>query len=319
VRLRVKDRADNEGEGVVEVPAAGVAGLPPIPEGQPQRPDPWATQQTTNPVHNNTPITQIGLTTPPSGTVPPGAVLPGAVPPGAMLPSTMTPLRGALPPRLLINKADAKLDFDVTNLGPSGFGTVDVWVTNDEGGHCSLVPVDAGGIQPPESRGNGQARGAVSVHVPADKKVFGFYLVVKSRASLAKEPPRPGDLPQIRLERDMEPPKAALESAKPDPTRRDTLLLKWKAEDDNLTNRPITLEWSARPDNGWEFIGGPDLENTGSFAWQVPPAAAAVTSVYLKLTVRDAAGNITVAQTEKPVLVDLNIPEVAGVSLSAGH
>lgn len=303
VRLRVKDLAENEGEGVVDVPAASVAALPPVQEGP--RPDPWAMPSANSIPHNNG-VAQTALTGPP----------PLAPSPAAVAPS---PLRGALPARLLINKADVKLDFDVNNLGPSGFGTVDVYVTNDEGGHWTLLPADPGSIQPPEARGYGQARGAVSVHVPVDKKVFGYYLIVKSRANLSKEPPHTGDLPQIRLERDMEAPKAKLESANPDPTRHDTLLLKWTAEDTNLTDRPITLEWSSRPDGGWEFIGGPDLPNTGSFAWQVPPAAAAATSVYLKMTVHDAAGNITVAQTEKPVLVDMNVPEVAGVSLSVGH
>ena len=90
-------------------------------------------------------------------------------------------------------------------------------------------------------------------------------------------------------------------------------------KDKNLTERPITLQWAPKVDGPWEFIGGPELPNTHSYAWQVPPAAAAATSVYLKLTVRDGAGNEAVAVTKDPVVVDLNVPEVSGVSVSPGH
>jgi hypothetical protein len=212
-----------------------------------------------------------------------------------------------------------KLDFDVNNLGPSGFGSVEVYVTTDEGSHWTQLPPDTAPIQPPEMRGLGQARGNVSVHLPDDGKVFGFYLIVRSRAGMGKDRPLAGTLPQIRLERDMKAPDAALKSADPDPTRRDTLILKWTATDSNLTERPITLQWAPKPEGPWEFIGGPELPNTGSYAWQVPPAAAMATSVYLKLPVRDAAGNEAVAQTDHAVVVDLNVPEVGGVSVSPAH
>jgi hypothetical protein len=42
-------------------------------------------------------------------------------------------------------------------------------------------------------------------------------------------------------------------------------------------------------------------------------------SVYLKLMVKDSAGNVAVAQTQEPLLIDLNIPEVnvLGISLNS--
>ena len=105
----------------------------------------------------------------------------------------------------------------------------------------------------------------------------------------------------------MLPPKA-------DPTRRDTLLISWTAEDKNLTATPIRLEWSPQKDGPWEPVGAPELPNTGRYAWQVP--ASAPPSVYLKLTVSDAAGNTVVAQSPEAVLVDLSVPEVGSVSVS---
>ena len=112
-------------------------------------------------------------------------------------------------------------------------------------------------------------------------------------------------------------PTGKLTSVTPDPTRHDTLIIRWTAEDKNLTDKPISLEWSPRADGPWEFIGGSELPNTGSFAWQVPPAAAAATSVFLKITIRDGAGNVWVSPPGlKPQMVDMNIPEVGGVSVS---
>jgi hypothetical protein len=296
VQLRVKDLAENEGVGVAEVPAA--VAPPPVPP--PAVPSPSNTWPPPPPQ----PLPGQNV----AGTPPlPPVVAPSSIPP---------PPRGALPPKQLINKSDVKLDFDVNNLGPSGFGSVEVYVTIDEGARWTQLPLDPQAVQAPEMRGPGQARGSVLVHVPDDGKVFGYYLIVKSRANLGKERPGPGTLPQIRLERDTVFPMGDIVSVTPDPTRHDTLILKWKAEDKNLTDKPISLEWAPRPDGPWEFIGAPELPNTGSYAWQVPPAAAAATSVFLKLSVRDGAGNVTVAQLKDPQVVDLSVPEVAGVSLS---
>jgi hypothetical protein len=42
----------------------------------------------------------------------------------------------------------------------------------------------------------------------------------------------------------------------------------------------------------------------------VPP------SIYLRLVVRDSAGNVAVAETLQPVLIDLNEPEVKIIGLA---
>ena len=48
-----------------------------------------------------------------------------------------------------------------------------------------------------------------------------------------------------------------------------------------------------------------------------PPGgpATAPPNVYLRLTVRDTAGNKAVAQTPDPVLIDLSVPEVSNIGL----
>jgi hypothetical protein len=303
LRLRVKDKAKNEGMGVAEVPAAtAVADILPT-SGSPSNP--------------------LGATPPvPTPEFPPVASTPGMPPPLATQQVSAPPLpaapvttqRGALPGRQLVNKTDVKLDIDVTNLGPSGFGTVDVYLTTDEGANWAPLPLDPGAIQSPEMRGPGQVRGCVTVHVPEDGKVFGYYLVVKSKAGLGKRKPQSGDVPHIRLERDLICPNVKLNKPQADPARRDTLIMTWVAEDKNLTDKPVSLQWAPQPEGPWEFIGPSELPNTGRYAWQVPPTAPP--SVFLKLTVRDGAGNVSVAQTDKPELIDLSVPEVAAVTVS---
>src|SRR5439155_1242790 len=70
-----------------------------------------------------------------------------------------------------------------------------------------------------ENRGQGAVRGSVTVTLPADGKIYGFHLVVKSRAGLGKSPPRPGDAPQVRIEVDTLQPEAELYAPQPEPTR----------------------------------------------------------------------------------------------------
>ena len=156
----------------------------------------------------------------------------------------------------------------------------------------------------------------VTVTLPPKEGVtYGFCLVVKSKAGLGKPAPKSGDTPQVRVEVDTRPPTASLYAPQPDPARHDGLVLIWKAEDRNLAANPITLEWAAQRDGRWELIGEPHLPNTGRYTWQVPDSIPP--KVYLRLTVRDTAGNSAVAQTPEPILIDLTVPEITNVGLSA--
>jgi hypothetical protein len=228
-------------------------------------------------------------------------------------PTPPAPSRGQLPPLQIVNKRQVKLGFDVARFGPSGLSTVDIYVTQDEGATWVQSKDDPAVSLPvsPEVSNQAPVKGTVTVQLPADGKVYGFYLVVKSRAGLGKPPPMPGAVPHVRLECDTTQPSAELYRPDPDPARGTSLVLSWKAEDRNLSQNPISMEWSANATGPWEFIGGPELPNTGRYTWQVPPKIPP--KVYLKLTVRDTAGNVAVAQTPEPVLIDLTVPEVGGV------
>jgi hypothetical protein len=194
---------------------------------------------------------------------------------------------------------------------------VDVYVTTDEGASWDKAPTPTQPTLPAsgEVRAAGPVRGSVAVSLPQEGKIYGFYLVVKNRAGRGKPPPQSGDVPHVRLKVDTTPPVANLLAPQPDPSgRTNTLVMTWNASDENLAPNPITLEWAPQPGGPWMFIGGHELPNTGQYLWQIDERVPV--KVYLRLTVRDLAGNVSVAQTREPVVIDLVEPDVGPVTVS---
>ncbi len=333
------------------VPPLPVPAAPPAPVGPPAPPGPKWTDHASDASHLPPPAPPPGPVLPPDP--PPGAVK-DATPPVPLLPPTplaiasksadnqvvaYSPASGGapLPPPLapppaapdvpaptrpepaslqIVNKRQIKLEFDVGKFGPSGLGGVDVYVTTDDGATWQKTPTDAGGAFLPAADAHGGAiRGSVTVALLNEGVTYGYYLVVKSKAGLGKPAPHAGDPPQVRVELDVTPPEAKLYRPQADPTRRDTLVLVWEAADKNLAANPVTLEWAAQPgpDAQWNLIGPGELPNTGRYGWQPTPDVPP--NVYLRLTVRDTAGNKAVAQTADPQLIDLSVPEVTNIGL----
>jgi hypothetical protein len=284
----------------------------------PPPPSPVHTPGTTStgPAHSGTNVTPLPVTAAATSVGSSTGAASTAVP----APTSPLTSRGALPPLQIVRQAQVKLGFDVSRYGSSGLGSVDVYVTADEGEtwekSTAEHPVDLPRVSS-ETSGQGPVKGTVTVELPKDEVIIGYYLVVKSRAGLGKQPPQRGDKPHVRLERDTKQPMAELHMPQPDSARPSTLLFTWRAEDRNLAANPVTLEWSPGPNGPWTFIGDAQLPNTGRFNWQVPPSSPP--KVYLKLTVRDSAGNVAVAQTSEAILIDLTVPELGGVTVIPGR
>ena len=191
------------------------------------------------------------------------------------------------------NQSNVQLDYRISTIGPSGVGLVELWATEDNGltWHRFAEDVDR---KPP-----------FDVRLPAEG-TYGFTLVIRSRAGLGGKPPQSGQLPDLRIEYDATAPEAVLYSVEADPDRKDALFLHWSASDRNLAETPISLFWAERPEGPWQPIAV-DLPNTGRHEWRMPPELPY--RVYLRLEVRDRAGNVSVAETPEPVLVDLTEPE----------
>jgi hypothetical protein len=237
---------------------------------------------------------------------------------------------GALPPLTVVKSLQVKVDFEVARCGPSGLGTADVWLTPDEGQHWDRAQKDVPVIGADGSAAlvGGPLRVSVMVSLPHTEQIYGIYLIVKSGAGLGLDPPAPGQVPQMRVEVDMQAPVADLLAPIPDQTRENGVIFLWRATDRNLEVNPITLEYGDTPNGPWKLIGPAALPNTGGaelqysmgtgpqgprptgkFAWTIPydiPNGRA----YLRLTVRDLAGNVAVAVTQVPVLFDTTRPQL---------
>lgn len=318
LRLQVQDHAGNMGMAQAELPGEGGAvtttsGFSPSAPASPVRP-PMAANTGTFPSHNwerartnparpdseaIRPTISSYVNTP----APPPAPAEHAGPrvvaasenasttaPAAAAGSAAPRSRG---PVQFINSQHVDLNYEVSKVGPSGVGAVELWSTEDNGRSWRRFAEDAD-LRPP-----------FAADLPAEG-VYGFTLIVRSKAGLGKQAPMPGDAPELRLEVDTTPPVAQLYAPEADPRHREMLVLLWNAGDRNLSTNPITLQWSERPGGTWETIAA-DLPNSGRYTWQMP--ANLPYRVYLRLEVRDLAGNVSLAETPEPVLVDLSEPE----------
>ncbi len=228
-----------------------------------------------------------------------------------------------------INYLTFDVGYEVESHGPSGISRVDLWVTRDDGRTW---------LKWSQHDGKGSTV-RVNLNVPTNPQpegAYGFRIVPVSGAGLSEREPTAGDTPDLRVVVDITPPQLDLFPPVSDPSNTDTLIIQWKATDKNFAEDPITIEWSDKPTGPWQPVAsGGDivqavagttpvlrrLPNTGQFAWRVP--AGLSPRVFLKVSARDAAGNVREVITRDPILVDLVKPRakingiVPSASLSA--
>jgi hypothetical protein len=208
-----------------------------------------------------------------------------------------------LPTLQYINQPEFTVEYEVSKIGPSGVGAVELYRTRDDGLSWEKYAYDAA-VNATTPRGERLQR-LVQFHEGEADGIYGFTLVVKNRANIGRRPPQPGEVPELRIELDTTPPIAELYAPTPDP-QQGNLMLHWKASDKNLTKGPVNLDWAEKRGGPWQPIGV-DLPNSGQYAWKLPERMPV--EVFLRLRVRDLAGNETVAITPNALAVDLNEPE----------
>jgi hypothetical protein len=221
-----------------------------------------------------------------------GSLLPG---PGAY------PVASRQTPALqLVNDREILVEYEVAKVGPSGIGSVEVWITRDGGATWGQFATDPDALL--ATSGGKYQR---TLQLPGDG-VYGISLVVKSKVGMGKPPPSPGEAPQMVVEVDTVAPDIELRKPVPDAARANALVLCWTVADRNLGPEPITLEWAEQPTGPWQPIAT-KLPNTGNFSWQLPQKMPA--RVYLRLTAIDNAGNFATVVSNQPELVDMSVPE----------
>ena len=195
----------------------------------------------------------------------------------------------------MVNSRTFDLEYEVDSVGPSGIGRVELWGSSDAGQTWRRFTTVS------------DKRNSLRVNVP-DEGLYGFRVVVTNGAGFGAKPPVAGDQPDLWIGVDLTKPTARIVSAQQGvESEACQLIISWQADDKLLAARPISLSFSPTRGGPWTPIAA-GLENTGRYAWPIdnrtPP------TLFLRLEVRDEAGNVAVHETSEPVAIDQSHPKV---------
>jgi hypothetical protein len=195
----------------------------------------------------------------------------------------------------MVNSRLFELEYDIDAVGPSGVARVELWGTRDGGKTWRSFAV------------NNNKRSPLLVSVD-EEGIYGFRVVVTNGSGLGGTPPKSGDLPDLWIGVDLTKPTARIVSAQQgvDAEARH-LVISYRADDKMLAARPISLSYAQSHAGPWITIAS-GLENTGRYAW--PVDARTPSQFFLRLEVRDEAGNVGVHEMSEPITIDQSRPTI---------
>lgn len=217
-------------------------------------------------------------------------------------PGTPNPARGErsiLSPRTVvsslkvINKPHFDLDYDITAVGHSGVGAVEVWATRNHGTDWFQLAKDNDNITP------------VAIDLTEDG-IYGLKLVLENGAGIRGGRPRPGETPSSWLVLDRTAPTGELTSAE---IRVDSnipqMRLRWGCTDEYPSQTPVALYWSRDGQEPWSLIAD-QLPAVGDYLWTMPNDVPA--RIVIKMEMQDRAGNIS-THISRPIAADAFVPQ----------
>jgi hypothetical protein len=206
-----------------------------------------------------------------------------------MIDESATQLPPGIEPKHVGSRTFA-LDYDLADAGRWGVTRVEVWGTRDAGSTWRRFAQD-------EDR-----RSPVEVTVESEG-LYGFRIAAEAAGGTPPAPPQAGEPPALWVEVDLHRPFAELTSVEPGQgNQADHLILRWLAEDANLDSQPVSLFYSSRPAGPWSVIAT-SLHDTGYYAWRIERHVPE--RCYLRLEVRDKAGNLGAYQTIEPIAIEI--------------
>ena len=204
-------------------------------------------------------------------------------------------------PTSLVNSRRVHLNFAISEVGPSGVSSVELWATRDGKSWQRYSN------EPPPS-------GPLVVHV-AEEGLYGFSIVVRNGLGLASPAPKHGEAPQMWIEVDETKPVVKMTECHvgkgPD---AGMLYVQWEATDLHMKDKPITICTSKSKDGPWTpAVTG--LPNTGKMDWTMPKDMPY--EFYVRVEATDRAGNVGQVTTHEPMKVDTCRPRGTIISVDA--
>ena len=174
------------------------------------------------------------------------------------------------------NSLQFNLDYDVNDA--DFVSRVELWVTTDQGESWQPFGIDADRISP------------MLVEVERDGR-YGFQLLVHGQDGRSTRPPQSGERPDINVIVDSQRPDAYLTGAEYLKGDQRLLKIEWRAQDETLKKRGITLSYSETQNGPWVIIAK-EVANSGYYEWR--PKSNMPESFFIQIDVLDEAGNRTV-------------------------
>ncbi|MBQ6108120.1 MAG: hypothetical protein IJK97_07905, partial [Thermoguttaceae bacterium] len=197
-----------------------------------------------------------------------------------------------------VNDPNLSIDYDVSMVGPSGVGRVELWGSLDDGQTWTYMAEDKDCTSP------------MNAALKSDGK-YGFQILVFNGAGVGMERPQSGSMPQMDVVLDRINPRVQLYGIQLQAEFGD-LEITWGAEDLNLGSNPVLLSWSSSTEGPWRAMTKFPLENTGHYTWRIPEGVPG--KVFIRIDVCDLSKNATTLVTG-PVVTDIVRP--TGVILDA--
>ncbi|XZE33553.1 hypothetical protein SH501x_004341 [Pirellulaceae bacterium SH501] len=190
---------------------------------------------------------------------------------------------------LYANTRAFSLDYQIENDPGAPITEVELWGTIDEGRTWEVWGQDPDRTSP------------FDIEVENDG-LFGFRMVIVGANGLASNRPRPGDKADTWILVDTAVPQSRLSSALYGTGKEaGSLVIEYRAQDEYLGDRPISLFYAESPAGPWQVISR-GIRNQGRFVWPSNPNLPP--TIYLKMETTDLAGNVATSTLDIPIQVE---------------
>lgn len=189
------------------------------------------------------------------------------------------------------NARDFEIGYDVSDVGPSGVASVELWGTRDGGKVWKKFGSDPDRTSP--------------VSVLLDQEGwYGFIVTVRSGAGVGTRSPESGDKAQVWIGVDRTPPYGRFLDVQYEDGK---LVARYEIEEVWLNEKPIRFYYATSVAGPWTPIGTDNLDATGLFVWTIDPSIPS--QFYLRMEMRDRAGNTGSCDWSEVIIADRRRPE----------